>query len=65
MLHTILQALEHVAFSDDPLQFMLVQTGYQPFISLFHELDIVKENPELKAIREFFSFYLILYFDVS
>jgi len=59
MLHTILQALEHVAFSDDPLQFMLVQTGYQPFISLFHELDIVKENPELKAIPDFASAFVI------
>jgi lysosomal acid phosphatase len=53
MLHNILKALERVAFNDDHLQFMLVQTGYQPFISLFHEIDMVKANPELKAIRKY------------
>ncbi len=52
MLHHILQSLERVVFNDDPLQFALIQTGYQPFISLFHELDVIKENPELRGIRE-------------
>ncbi|KAK7030942.1 hypothetical protein VNI00_013889 [Paramarasmius palmivorus] len=39
MLHTILTALERVAFNDDPLQFMLVETSYHPFISFFHEVE--------------------------
>ncbi|THV02505.1 phosphoglycerate mutase-like protein [Dendrothele bispora CBS 962.96] len=55
MLYSVLTALERVAFNDDPLQFMLIQTGYQPFISLFHELDAVKEHPELKAMPDFSS----------
>jgi len=59
MLHTILQSLERVAFNGDPLQFMLIETGYQAFISLFHELDIVKGNPELQAIPEFASALII------
>ncbi|KAJ3823681.1 histidine phosphatase superfamily [Lentinula raphanica] len=59
MLHTVLRALERVAFNDDPLQFMLIETGYQPFISLFHELEIVKENPELQAIPNFASAFAI------
>jgi hypothetical protein len=53
MLQPIIDSLERVAFNGDPLQFMLIETGYQPFISLFHELDIVKENPDMQAIREF------------
>ncbi|KAJ3764024.1 hypothetical protein EV360DRAFT_65844 [Lentinula raphanica] len=37
----------YVASNDDPLQFMLIETT---FISLFHELEIVKENLELQAM---------------
>jgi hypothetical protein len=51
LLHTILSSLERIAFNDDPLQLMVMQTSYQPFISLFHQTDMVKEHPELKAIR--------------
>ena len=50
-MSNIVSALQRLAFNGDPLQFMLVQTTYQPFISLFHETEIVEENPELKAIR--------------
>ncbi|KIK62450.1 hypothetical protein GYMLUDRAFT_41898 [Collybiopsis luxurians FD-317 M1] len=59
ILHTILKSLERVAFNDDPLQFELIETGYQPFISLFHELEIVKENPDLQAIPNFASAFVI------
>lgn len=52
LLHTILSSLERIAFNGDPLQFLLVETTYQPFISLFNEVGIVKANPELAAIRE-------------
>ncbi|KAJ6452638.1 histidine phosphatase superfamily [Mycena sanguinolenta] len=55
LMHTILESLERIAFNDDPLQFMLVQTTYQPFISLFHETDMVKNHPELKGIPNFGS----------
>ncbi|KAJ7798529.1 histidine phosphatase superfamily [Mycena olivaceomarginata] len=53
LLHTILSSLERIAFNDDPLQFMVVQTTYQPFISLFHQTEIAKDHPELKAIPNF------------
>ncbi|KAJ7246993.1 phosphoglycerate mutase-like protein [Mycena rebaudengoi] len=53
LLHTILSSLERIAFNDDPLQLMVMQTSYQPFISLFHQTDMVKEHPELKAIPNF------------
>jgi lysosomal acid phosphatase len=51
-MNTILSSLERLASNDDPLQLMIVQTSYQPFISLFHQTEIVKDHPELKAIRE-------------
>lgn len=65
ILHTIISALEHIAFNGDPLQFMLVETTYQSFISLFHQTGITKINPEIFGIRkwQFYScsiFILIL-----
>ncbi|KAJ7493969.1 histidine phosphatase superfamily [Mycena latifolia] len=55
LLHTILTSLERIAFNGDPLQMMVVQTSYQPFISLFHQTEIIDEYPELKAIPNFGS----------
>ncbi|KAJ7432442.1 histidine phosphatase superfamily [Mycena galericulata] len=55
LLHTILSSLERIAFNGDPLQLMVVQTTYQPFISLFHQTEIVNDHPELKAIPNFGS----------
>ncbi|KAF7291246.1 hypothetical protein MIND_01268300 [Mycena indigotica] len=55
MLHTVLNSLERIAFNDDPLQLMVVQTTYQPFISLFHQTELVKEHPELASIPNFGS----------
>jgi lysosomal acid phosphatase len=51
LLHTILSSLERIAFNGDPLQFLLVETTYQPFISLFHETAIFHEHPEIQGIR--------------
>lgn len=31
---------------------MLIETTYQPFISLFHQTEMVKSHPELEAIRK-------------
>ncbi|KAJ7142639.1 histidine phosphatase superfamily [Mycena epipterygia] len=53
LMHTILSSLERIAFNDDPLKLMVIQTTYQPFISLFHQTDIVEQYPELKAIPNF------------
>ncbi|KAF8161510.1 histidine phosphatase superfamily [Crassisporium funariophilum] len=55
ILHTILTSLERISFNGDPLQFMLVETTYQPFISLFHQTGIAAEHPELKGIPDYAS----------
>ena len=52
ILHSVIDSLQRIAFNGDPLQFLLIETSYHPFISLFHMLEIVKENPELAAIRK-------------
>ena len=50
-LSSVLKALERIAFNGDPLQFMVIQTTYQPFISFFHQTDVLDSHPELAAIR--------------
>ncbi|KAJ7061313.1 histidine phosphatase superfamily [Mycena amicta] len=37
VMNTVLNSLERIAFNGDPLQMMVLQTTYQPFISLFHQ----------------------------
>jgi hypothetical protein len=51
LLHTILTSLERISFNGDPLQFMLVETTYQPFISFFQQTGIAAERPELAGFR--------------
>jgi lysosomal acid phosphatase len=51
ILHTIIQSLERIAFNGDPLQFLLVESTYQPFISLFHQTEMINAHPELEGIR--------------
>lgn len=53
ILHPILTSLERIAFEDDPLRIMLIETSYQPFISLFHMLDVLNERPDLAGIRTY------------
>ncbi|KAH7918198.1 phosphoglycerate mutase-like protein [Leucogyrophana mollusca] len=55
ILHPILNALQRIAFDDDPLRLLLLETSYQPFISLFHMLEMVRENPELGGIPNYAS----------
>jgi hypothetical protein len=52
ILHSILKSLERISFNGDPLQFLLIETTYQPFISLFHQTEMIQEHPELAAIRQ-------------
>ena len=52
-MSSIISALQRIAFNGDPLQLMLIETTYQPFISFFHQTEIVKQHPELQAIRTF------------
>ncbi|GLB38053.1 hypothetical protein LshimejAT787_0411040 [Lyophyllum shimeji] len=55
LLHTILTSLERIAFNGDPLQFLLVQTTYQPFISFLHQTGVTDEHPEYKGIPNYSS----------
>ncbi|KAG1718017.1 histidine phosphatase superfamily [Suillus paluster] len=50
ILHPILHSLERITFDSDPLKFLLLETSYQPFISLFHMMEMVNEHPQLAAI---------------
>ncbi|KAI6100614.1 histidine phosphatase superfamily [Pisolithus sp. B1] len=55
ILHLILDSLQRIAFNGDPLRFLLVETSYHPFISLFHMLEITKNNPELAGFPDYAS----------
>jgi lysosomal acid phosphatase len=55
LLHTILTSLERIAFNGDPLQFLLVQTTYQPLISFLHQTGVTDEHPEFKGIPNYSS----------
>ncbi|KAG1734529.1 histidine phosphatase superfamily [Suillus lakei] len=55
ILHTVLGTLQRIAFNGDPLQFLLIETSYQPFISLFHMFEMIKEDPELAGIPNYAS----------
>lgn len=50
ILDPILHYLQRIAFDDDPLRFLLLETSYQPFISLFHMMEMVNEHPQLATI---------------
>jgi len=52
LLHTIIMSLECIAFNGNPLQFMLVETTYRPFISLFQQTSVLDEHPELAGFHE-------------
>ncbi|KAI0753568.1 phosphoglycerate mutase-like protein [Daedaleopsis nitida] len=54
-LSSILKALQRIAFNGDPLQLMVIETTYQPFISFFHQAEVIKSHPELQAIPDFGS----------
>ncbi|KAF8554823.1 phosphoglycerate mutase-like protein [Imleria badia] len=55
ILHSILSSLERIAFDGNPLQFLLIETSYHPFISLFHILELIKAEPELASIPNYVS----------
>lgn len=49
--------LEQIADKKNPLRFVLQETDYQPFISLFHALSVVEEFPELAGVRASSLYY--------
>jgi len=55
ILSTILRSLERIAFNGDPLQFMLIESTYQPLISILHMAELVEGHPELKGLPNYGS----------
>jgi len=55
LMHSLITALERIAFNGDPLQFLLIETTYQPFISFFQMTGAASERPELKAMPNYAS----------
>ncbi|KIK95402.1 hypothetical protein PAXRUDRAFT_11471 [Paxillus rubicundulus Ve08.2h10] len=55
ILSPIIKALERIAFDDDPLRVLLVESSYHPFISLFHMLEMVSDHHALSGIPNFAS----------
>jgi len=55
LMHTILTSLERIAFNGDPLQFLLIETSYQPFISFFHQTGVAKDHPEFRSFPNYAS----------
>jgi len=50
LVHPILRALEGIAFDDDPFRILLIETSYQPFISLFHMMGVLGSNASISYI---------------
>jgi hypothetical protein len=50
-MQSIISSLERIDYDDDPLQFLLESTTYQPFISFFAQTEMEKSDPSLKGIR--------------
>jgi len=59
ILSPIVRALERIAFDDDPLRVLLIETGYQPFIFLFSMLSAKGPNGQLTGIRAYARVYLL------
>ncbi|KAF8435329.1 histidine phosphatase superfamily [Boletus edulis BED1] len=55
ILSPITKALERIAFDDDPLRLLLIETSYQPFISLFSMLSAKGPNGQLSGIPNYAS----------
>jgi hypothetical protein len=53
ILSPILQSLERIAFNGDPLQFLLIHSTYQPFISLMHMTGLTNGRPDLEGVRKY------------
>ncbi|KAG9308031.1 phosphoglycerate mutase-like protein [Chiua virens] len=55
VLAPITKALERIAFDDDPLRVLLIETSYQPFISLFSMMDAQGHDGKLFGIPNYAS----------
>jgi lysosomal acid phosphatase len=55
VLRSILGSLQRIAYNGDPLQMLVEETTYQPFISLTHMLGLDDSTPSLKGVPNFAS----------
>ncbi|KAG8220362.1 histidine phosphatase superfamily [Butyriboletus roseoflavus] len=55
ILSPITKSLERIAFDDDPLRVLLIETSYQPFISLFSMLNAHGDNGQLFGLPNYAS----------
>jgi lysosomal acid phosphatase len=54
-LHAVISALQRITYDGDPTQFVLQATTYQPFISLFNQTEITKDDSAIYGIRACFA----------
>ncbi|KZP15515.1 phosphoglycerate mutase-like protein [Athelia psychrophila] len=59
IMSTVLKALERIAYDGDPLQFMLLESSYQPLISILKMTGLTKDHPELEGIPDYASALVI------
>jgi len=59
ILSSILKSLERIAFNGDPLQFLLIESTYQPFISLLHMAELNKDREDLQGLPDYASALVI------
>ncbi|KAF7966828.1 hypothetical protein HWV62_36931 [Athelia sp. TMB] len=59
MMNTVLRALERIAFDGDALQFMLLESSYQPLMSILAMAELTKDHPELAGIPDYASALVI------
>jgi len=55
ILSPIIKSLERIAFEDDPLRLLLIETSYQPFVSLFSMLNAQGAKGQLSGIPNYAS----------
>lgn len=55
ILASIKDSLQRITYDGDPLQFLVETTTYQPFISLFHQIELIKDDPSLQGIPNYAS----------
>lgn len=55
LMRSIISTLQRITLDGDPLQFLVEATTYQPFISLFHQIDAIEKDPSLQAIPDYAS----------
>jgi len=59
LLRSMITSLERITYDGDPLQFLVESTTYQPFISLFVQMEMIKSDPSITGITNFASALIV------